>query len=117
MGSGSEVEHNPSAAAKSPGAFVVSTRLTFPSAPRAPRLYNSWKLHRCTRALPPLTSASTSLSDAMEVSPGVVIASAPCAVPYSTAFCGSSNFVRPYSSQLAKPSPCNREISHQAGSS
>ena len=51
--------------------------------------------YRCTRALPPLTSASTSFNDAIEVSPGVVIANAPCAAPYSTAFCGSSNWSRP----------------------
>ena len=37
--------------------------------------------HRCTRAPPPRTSFSTSASVAMEVSPGVVMASAPCAAP------------------------------------
>jgi hypothetical protein len=37
----------------------------------------SSRAHRCTRALEPLTSASTSARLAVEVSPGVVIASAP----------------------------------------
>ena len=46
----------------------------------------SEECHRWIRALPPLTSASTSFNDAIEVSPGVVIANAPCAAPYSTAF-------------------------------
>jgi hypothetical protein len=40
---------------------------------------------RLTRAPPPATSASTSASPAVDVSPGVVIASAPWAAPYSTA--------------------------------
>jgi len=37
--------------------------------------------YRWTRALPPLISFSTSLKEAMDVSPGVVIASAPWAAP------------------------------------
>ena len=41
--------------------------------------------HRSTLALPPPTSFSTSARLAMVVSPGVVMASAPCAAPYSTA--------------------------------
>ena len=40
---------------------------------------------RSTRAPAPRTSASTSARLAMDVSPGVVIASAPWAAPYSTA--------------------------------
>jgi hypothetical protein len=42
--------------------------------------------YRCTLAPPPFISFSTSPLSAIEVSPGVVIASAPCAAPYSTAF-------------------------------
>ena len=42
---------------------------------------------RLTRAPAPPTSERTSASVAVEVSPGVVIASAPCAAPYSTASC------------------------------
>ncbi len=53
------------------------------------------RVHRCTRAPPPFISFSTSSFDAIEVSPGVVIASAPCAAPYSTAFCGSPVVIRP----------------------
>ena len=45
--------------------------------------------YRRIRAPPPRTSRSTSASVAIEVSPGVVIASAPCAAPYSTAVCRS----------------------------
>ena len=37
--------------------------------------------YRCTRAPAPLINFSTSSFDAMEVSPGVVIANAPCAAP------------------------------------
>ena len=43
---------------------------------------------RMTRAPLPFMTASTSLREAMLVSPGVVMASAPCAAPYSTASCG-----------------------------
>ena len=39
------------------------------------------KIHRSTRADPPPTSFSTSAWVAMEVSPGVVMARAPCAAP------------------------------------
>ena len=45
--------------------------------------------HRSTPALPPRTRCSTSASDAIVVSPGVVIARAPCAAPYSTASAAS----------------------------
>ena len=41
-----------------------------------------------TRAPLPFMTDSTSLSVAMLVSPGVVMARAPCAAPYSTACCG-----------------------------
>ncbi len=44
--------------------------------------------YRITRAPLPFITASTSLALTMEVSPGVVMASAPCAAPYSTAACG-----------------------------
>ena len=44
--------------------------------------------YRITRAPLPFMIASTSLTLTIEVSPGVVIASAPCAAPYSTAACG-----------------------------
>ncbi len=53
------------------------------------------KVQRCTRALPPCMSFSTSISVAIEVSPGVVMASAPWAAPYSTARCGSPVVIRP----------------------
>ena len=43
------------------------------------------RYHRRTRAPAPATSDRTSSSVAVDVSPGVVIASAPCAAPYSTA--------------------------------
>ena len=43
---------------------------------------------RITRAPCPFMMASTSLTFTIEVSPGVVIANAPCAAPYSTAACG-----------------------------
>ncbi len=36
---------------------------------------------RCTRAPPPFINFSTSSFDAIEVSPGVVMANAPCAAP------------------------------------
>ncbi len=38
-------------------------------------------LQRCTRAPPPFINFSTSSFDAIEVSPGVVMANAPCAAP------------------------------------
>src|SRR5690606_33517793 len=50
---------------------------------------------RWTRALPPAASRSTSRSVAMEVSPGVVMASAPCAAPYSTAVARSPFSISP----------------------
>ena len=50
---------------------------------------------RSTRAPPPPASLSTSALVAMVVSPGVVIASAPCAAPYSTAVCSGSPSSRP----------------------
>ena len=55
----------------------------------ATRLSGASALQRSTRAPPPATSFSTSFSRAIEVSPGVVIASAPWAAPYSTAFAAS----------------------------
>ena len=39
------------------------------------------RLYRCTRAPAPAISASTSFLEAMDVSPGVVMARAPCAAP------------------------------------
>ena len=53
------------------------------------------KVQRSTRAPPPPTSFSTSARRAMEVSPGVVMASAPCAAPYSTASAGSPFSMKP----------------------
>ncbi len=50
--------------------------------------FSSQKDYRSTRAVPPFITFSTSLSVAIVVSPGVVIASAPCAAPQSTAHCG-----------------------------
>ncbi len=44
--------------------------------------------YRATRTLPPRMAASTSASVAIDVSPGVVMARAPCAAPYSTARAG-----------------------------
>jgi len=44
--------------------------------------------HLSTRAVPRFITFSTSDSVAIVVSPGVVIASAPCAAPHSTAHCG-----------------------------
>ena len=41
----------------------------------------AYQLYRCTLALPSPIRLSTSLSRAMEVSPGVVMASAPWAAP------------------------------------
>jgi hypothetical protein len=37
--------------------------------------------YRCTRAPPPFINFSTSSFEAIDVSPGVVMASAPCAAP------------------------------------
>ena len=48
---------------------------------------NRGKDYRETRAVPPFITRSTSASVAMLVSPGVVMASAPCAAPQSTAYC------------------------------
>ena len=53
------------------------------------------KSQRFTRAPLPAISASTSSTLAIDVSPGVVIASAPCAAPYSTAFFGSPVVMSP----------------------
>src|ERR1051325_3640719 len=56
----------------------------------------SWtKRYLCTRAPPPFMSFSTSDKVAIEVSPGVVMASAPCAAPYSTANFGSPVLIKP----------------------
>ena len=43
--------------------------------------------HRCTRAVPPFITRSTSARVAIVVSPGVVMARAPWAAPHSTANC------------------------------
>jgi len=51
--------------------------------------------YRDTRAVPPFITRSTSASVAMLVSPGVVIASAPCAAPHSTAHCAPRPVSRP----------------------
>ena len=51
--------------------------------------------YRSTRALPPPTSFSTSFKVAILVSPGVVIANAPCAAPKFTATSGSSFSMSP----------------------
>jgi hypothetical protein len=51
--------------------------------------------YRWTRAPAPAASASTSARLAIDVSPGVVMASAPWAVPYSTAVCRSPDVRRP----------------------
>lgn len=51
--------------------------------------------YRTTRAPPPAICFSTSLREAIEVSPGVVEAKAPWAAPYSTAFWGSLNARNP----------------------
>ena len=51
--------------------------------------------HRMTRAPLPFMIASTSLTLTIEVSPGVVMASAPCAAPYSTAACGPLPSMKP----------------------
>jgi putative ABC transport system permease protein len=51
--------------------------------------------HRDTRAVPPFIARSTSASVAMLVSPGVVIASAPCAAPHSTAHPGPRSVISP----------------------
>src|SRR6185369_3968390 len=57
-------------------------------ADRADALHRRGRVHLVTRAVPPFITRSTSLSVAMLVSPGVVIARAPCAAPHSTAYCG-----------------------------
>ena len=55
----------------------------------------AWVAQRSTRAPPPPASLSTSVLVAMVVSPGVVMASAPWAAPYSTAVCSGSPSNRP----------------------
>ena len=57
------------------------------SACRSPPRRSRRRAHLCTRAPAPRTKASTSARLAIEVSPGVVMARAPCAAPYSTAVC------------------------------
>jgi hypothetical protein len=49
--------------------------------PRYAALIALLRVHRTTLAPPPAMSFSTSLRVAIEVSPGVVLASAPCAAP------------------------------------
>src|ERR1019366_7519631 len=61
--------------------------------------------YRITRAPFPFMAASTSLSDAMLVSPGVVMARAPCAAPYCTASWGVLPARNPYARPEAKLSP------------
>src|SRR5690606_22450038 len=61
--------------------------------------------HRCTLAEPPRTRRSTSSRPDMLVSPGVVMASAPCAAPYSTHSCGELPLRNPKISPDAKESP------------
>ena len=51
--------------------------------------------HLETRAPPPFMSFRTSSIVAMLVSPGVVMARAPCAAPQSTAHCGPLAFKKP----------------------
>ena len=74
---------------KSPGGSVSGKTASVPefgSVPVAPALSpREWRRNeaaqRTTRALPPPMVFSTSLTVAMEVSPGVVMASAPWAAP------------------------------------
>lgn len=56
--------------------------------PAGPNAFYSLLSYRTTRAPLPFMTDSTSFNVAMLVSPGVVIAMAPCAAPYSTACCG-----------------------------
>ena len=51
--------------------------------------------HRATRAVPPFITRSTSGRVTMLVSPGVVMASAPCAAPHSTAHCAPRSVRKP----------------------
>ncbi len=53
------------------------------------------RVQRTTRAPPRFMTASTSASVAVDVSPGVVIASAPWAAPYSSASSGGQPWRRP----------------------
>ena len=62
---------------------------------RGPPSSSRPRLYRCARAPPPATRCSTSASVAIEVSPGVVIARAPWAAPYSTATSTGSPRSRP----------------------
>ena len=56
---------------------------------RAARINLRTDLQRAMRAPTPFITCNTSSSVAIDVSPGVVIASAPCAAPQSTANCAS----------------------------
>ena len=78
------------------GAFFLR-RLSVTGGEPAPsrRLRVAGVFQRSTRADPPPTSFFTSSTVAMVVSPGVVMASAPWAAPYSTAMWASSNSMKP----------------------
>ena len=65
-------------------------------------LHNRW-----TRAPAPAASACTSARLAIDVSPGVVMASAPCAAPYSTAVCG---FGLPGDQRSGRTRSCRRRL-------
>src|SRR5262249_33520561 len=58
-------------------------------------LHLKFQIHLDTLAPPPLITFSTSASVAIEVSPGVVMANAPCAAPYSTAIWGPFSVKNP----------------------
>ena len=78
-----------------------STRLKHPRRTRRPctrrprAAGTRGPVYRTTRAAPPRITRSTSASVDMEVSPGVVIASAPCATPYASDDSGSAPLRRP----------------------
>ena len=61
----------------------------------AGRIEGRGSRQRMTRAPLPFMIASTSFALTIEVSPGVVMASAPCAAPYSTAACGPLPSMKP----------------------
>src|SRR5262249_31796907 len=61
--------------------------------------------HLATRAPPPFIIFSTSASVAIELPPGVVIANAPCAAPYSTASWAPWPVRNPYINPDANESP------------
>src|SRR5262249_34974935 len=63
------------------------------------------RLQRAMRADCPFMRFCTSCQVAMDVSPGVVMARAPCAAPHSRDHCTSCPLRSPYSSPEAKESP------------